>query len=335
METVSDRDIEKFYKTLELPLNSSQAEVKVAYRSLARKYHPDRFTGNPDKLKASENYLKIINAAYAFLKNYDPPAQKAKNTTTKFNVEVQTVRNPTDRTPASFVREAQHFQAMGNLQEALMALDTAIGLQDDYYPAYDLRGEVRFALGNAYGAGMDLNRAKHFRWVYKSEGRSIDSPTKSQSSSTSRTAARDAAKASVDSVFKTQNRSKSSPEPSKQPQNSPSPKKPTPDESSSASKSPTPTSTPTPTPTTVHPQPELRQVFPGHVDSISQILFVNGSLISASHDGTVRIWCPETGTLLGCLAVGAAVTAIATSPDSNLFITGDRSGKVKMWNLVD
>ena len=324
METVSDRDIEKFYKTLELPVNSSQADVKVAYRSLARKYHPDRFTGDPAKLKASEEYCKRLNVAYDFLKTYDPPAQKAKNTTTKFNVEVQTARNPSDRTPAAFVREAQRFQAMGNLQEALMALDTAIGLQDDYYPAYDLRGEVRFALGNAYGAGMDLKRAKHFRWVYKSEGRSIDSPTKSQSSSTSKTAARDAAKASVDSVFKTQSRSKSSPEPSKPPQSSPPPKKPTPEKSS-----------PTPTPTTVHPQPELRQVFPGHVDSISQILFVNRSLISASHDGTVRIWCAETGTQQGYLAVGAAVTAIATSPNSNLFITGDRSGKIKMWNLVD
>lgn len=324
METVSGRDIEKFYKTLELPVNSSQADVKVAYRSLARKYHPDRFTGDPAKLKASEEYCKRLNVAYDFLKTYDPPAQKAKNTTTKFNVEVQTARNPSDRTPAAFVREAQRFQAMGNLQEALMALDTAIGLQDDYYPAYDLRGEVRFALGNAYGAGMDLKRAKHFRWVYKSEGRSIDSPTKSQSSSTSKTAARDAAKASVDSVFKTQSRSKSSPEPSKPPQSPPPPKKPTPEKSS-----------PTPTPTTVHPQPELRQVFPGHVDGISQILFVNRSLISASHDGTVRIWCAETGTQQGYLAVGAAVTAIATSPNSNLFITGDRSGKVKMWNLVD
>ena len=324
METVSDRDIEKFYKTLELPVNSSQADVKVAYRSLARKYHPDRFTGDPAKLKASEEYCKRLNVAYDFLKTYDPPAQKAKNTTTKFNVEVQTARNPSDRTPAAFVREAQRFQAMGNLQEALMALDTAIGLQDDYYPAYDLRGEVRFALGNAYGAGMDLKRAKHFRWVYKSEGRSIDSPTKSQSSSTSKTAARDAAKASVDSVFKTQSRSKSSPEPSKPPQSPPPPKKPTPEKSS-----------PTPTPTTVHPQPELRQVFPGHVDGISQILFVNRSLISASHDGTVRIWCAETGTQQGYLAVGAAVTAIATSPNSNLFITGDRSGKIKMWNLVD
>lgn len=137
---VSDRDIEKFYKTLELPLNSSQAEVKAAYRSLARKYHPDRFTGDPAKLKASEEHLKIINTAYAFLKTYDPPAHKGKNTTSKFNVEVQTDRNPADGTPAAFVRQAQYFQSIGKLQEALMALDTAIALEDDYYPAYDLRG---------------------------------------------------------------------------------------------------------------------------------------------------------------------------------------------------
>ncbi len=328
MATVSDRDIEKFYKTLELPLNSSKADVKAAYRSLARKYHPDRFTGDPDRLKASEDRLKTINEAYAFLKTYDPPAQKPRTTTIKFNVKVQTVRNPTDRTPAAFVKEAQHFQSIGKLQDALMALDTAIALQDDYYPAYDLRSEVRFTLGNTYGSGMDLKRAKHFRWVYKSEGRSIDSPTKSKSSSTS---ARDTAKASVDAVFKTQSRSKSSPESSKPPPTSPATKQPTPEKSPPAPKPPAPA----PTPATVGPPPELHQVFPGHVDSISQILFVNGSLVSASHDGTVRIWCVKTGTLLGYLAVGAAVTAIAASPDSNLFITGDRSGKIKMWNLVD
>jgi curved DNA-binding protein CbpA len=326
---VSDRDIEKFYQTLELPINSSQAEVKAAYRSLARQHHPDRVIGDPAKHKESEEYFKRINAAHDFLKTYDPPTQKGKNTTSKFNVEVQTARNPADRTPAAFVREAQYFQSIGKLQDALMALDTAIALEDDYYPAYDLRSEVRFALGNAYGSGMDLKRAKHFRWVYQSEGRSIDSPTKSQSSSSSGTAARDAAKAAVDSGFKTQNRSKSSSEPSKQPQSSPPPKKPTPDKSSSASKSPTATPPPTP----VHPQPELRQIFTGHVDIISQILFANRSLIGASLDGNVFIWSLELGKLEACLKVGAGVTAIAVSPTANLLITGDRRGQVKMWNL--
>jgi WD40 repeat protein len=33
--------------------------------------------------------------------------------------------------------------------------------------------------------------------------------------------------------------------------------------------------------------------------------------------------------------VGAAITAIAACPTSKLFITGDRSGKVKMWDLAD
>ena len=412
---VSDRDIEKFYKTLELPLNSSQAEVKAAYRSLARKYHPDRFTGDPDKLKASEDHLKIINAAYAFLKTYDPSTQKGKNTTSKFNVEVQTARNPADRTPAAFVRQAQLFQEMGNLQEALMALDTAIALEDDYYPAYDLRSEVRFALGNTYGSGMDLKRAKHYRWVYQSEGRSIDSPTKSKSSSTSGTAARgvrdsvhikfpsyptdfspkvhrkgtqpdqspsgyfhearrlqalgdleeavmllDKAISLKDDYYLAyelrgeiylalgndsgyrldlrrgkhfrwkqtgKHRSSAVSDSSKEKYTSPAPQKPP------AAKVTVETKPPQSKP--LQKQPELHQVFSGHVDTISQILFVNRSLISASHDGTVRIWCVETGIQQGYLAVGAAVTAIAASPDSNLFITGDRSGKIKMWNLVD
>ena len=158
--------------------------------------------------------------------------------------------------------------------------------------------------------------------VYRSEGRQIDPPTESELAKINavEAAAKAAAQAAVDSISKTQTQSK-------QPQTSPS--APAPEKSSSTSKAQATAQQ------TAKAQPELCQIFPGHVDIISQILFVNQSLISASHDGTVRIWCAETGIQQGYLAIGAAVTAIATSPNSNLFITGDRSGKIKMWNLVD
>lgn len=152
MQVISDRDIEKFYKALELPINSSQAEVKAAYRSLARKYHPARFTGDPTKLKASEEYLKHINAAYKFLKTYQPGPQKTdifasasnskSSNSSSSTVGVETNHKPTSRTPKTLVEDAHYLRSIGNLQEALTALYTAIALQDDYYPAYYLRSEV-------------------------------------------------------------------------------------------------------------------------------------------------------------------------------------------------
>jgi COMPASS component SWD3 len=187
MKVISDREIEQFYQALKLPIHASQADVKAAFRSLARQYHPDRFAGDAANLKSAEEKFKSINAAYEFLKTYETPSPGAAKTSTKYHVEFKTERSSVERTPAAFVQEARRWQGLNNLQEAVMALDTAIALQDDYYPAYELRSELRLMLGNTYGSKMDLRRAKHFRWVYKSEGRSIDptSPTQTASKQSS------------------------------------------------------------------------------------------------------------------------------------------------------
>lgn len=64
---------EDFYKTLGVKRNASQADIKKAYRRLARKYHPDVNPGD----KAAESRFKAISEAYDVLsddekrKNYD------------------------------------------------------------------------------------------------------------------------------------------------------------------------------------------------------------------------------------------------------------------------
>lgn len=60
-----------YYQTLEIGRNSTDADIKKAYRRLALKYHPDRNPGD----KASEEKFKEINEAYACLS--DP--QKRSN----------------------------------------------------------------------------------------------------------------------------------------------------------------------------------------------------------------------------------------------------------------
>ena len=52
------------YDNLQVSPNASEVVVRAAYKSLAQKYHPDKFDGSPSE---AERVMKIINEAYAVL----------------------------------------------------------------------------------------------------------------------------------------------------------------------------------------------------------------------------------------------------------------------------
>jgi curved DNA-binding protein len=58
------------YKTLEISENATEAEIKKAYRKLARQYHPDI-----NKEAGAEDKFKEINAAYEILSDKQKKAQ--------------------------------------------------------------------------------------------------------------------------------------------------------------------------------------------------------------------------------------------------------------------
>jgi len=58
------------YETLEVSENASEAEIKKAYRKLARKYHPD-----VNKEASAEEKFKEINSAYEILSDKEKKAQ--------------------------------------------------------------------------------------------------------------------------------------------------------------------------------------------------------------------------------------------------------------------
>ena len=69
------------YTTLGISRNATGAEIKKAYRALAKKYHPDR---NPDDSKAEAEFKKV-SEAYSVLSDpekkrlYDNPPQQTFN----------------------------------------------------------------------------------------------------------------------------------------------------------------------------------------------------------------------------------------------------------------
>ena len=50
------------YGVLGLNRNATEEEIKKAYRSLSRKYHPDANVNNPNKEQAEEKFKEIQQA---------------------------------------------------------------------------------------------------------------------------------------------------------------------------------------------------------------------------------------------------------------------------------
>jgi len=66
----------EFHRTLNVPENASEADIRAAYRTLARKWHPDRFQEGPERAWAEKQMIEI-NQAYNALINrckFAPPA---------------------------------------------------------------------------------------------------------------------------------------------------------------------------------------------------------------------------------------------------------------------
>src|SRR5215207_6919702 len=67
----SQPEFQDYYRTLGVPRTASQADIKRAFRKLARENHPDKHAGD----KSAERRFKEINEANAVLSD---PAKRAK-----------------------------------------------------------------------------------------------------------------------------------------------------------------------------------------------------------------------------------------------------------------
>lgn len=67
-DPASDR--KRWYRDLELEPGADATEVRKAYRRLLKKYHPDRFANDPEKLKAATEVTRKLTEAYNGLLRY-------------------------------------------------------------------------------------------------------------------------------------------------------------------------------------------------------------------------------------------------------------------------
>jgi curved DNA-binding protein CbpA len=83
-----------YYSILEIPKNATLAQIKNAYKELAKKYHPDKNDGDP----IAEEKFKLINEAYQTLSD---PVKKEKYDW-QFYGNVTTERNHTYQYQTSY-----------------------------------------------------------------------------------------------------------------------------------------------------------------------------------------------------------------------------------------
>lgn len=56
----------KYYKILELEYGANFNSIKKSYKKMLKKYHPDLFQNQPDKLKSAQEVTRQINEAYTY-----------------------------------------------------------------------------------------------------------------------------------------------------------------------------------------------------------------------------------------------------------------------------
>jgi DnaJ-domain-containing protein 1 len=64
----SEREIENWHRTLEVPVGADFDTIRKSYRRLMAKYHPDKYASDPEKYAAATEVTRKITGAYNGLK---------------------------------------------------------------------------------------------------------------------------------------------------------------------------------------------------------------------------------------------------------------------------
>jgi len=138
------------YQTLGISRNATEEEIKKAYRTLSRKYHPDANINNPNKAQAEEKFKQVQTAYQQIMKEktegtsyedihsgwYDPFG---------FGTDARNDRTSQADESDMHMRAAANYINSGHYQEALNVLSsiTPRGAEWYYYSAI-----ANFELGN-------------------------------------------------------------------------------------------------------------------------------------------------------------------------------------------
>ncbi|MEM6252439.1 MAG: DnaJ domain-containing protein [Cyanobacteria bacterium P01_D01_bin.156] len=140
-----------YYARLQVSSDASQAEIKAAFRRLARRYHPDL---NPNDPRALEKF-RALHEAYEVLMDQVQRQLYDRTGTTEYNgTRPQTAHD-------FYMRGIQQTLAR-QYKSALTDFNRAIELQPALAEAYLRRAQVRYILNDDAGVLADCQQLRQF-----------------------------------------------------------------------------------------------------------------------------------------------------------------------------
>lgn len=136
------------YEVLGVSENASDEEIKKAYRTLAKQYHPDNYIDNPLKDLASEK-MKAINEAYDAIQKMRAQGDNSFNNTSYGN------SNGYQGTDTGYIRIRRLINS-GRINEAEILLN---GIADKDAEWHFLMSLVYFRKGWLHDARNEINIA--------------------------------------------------------------------------------------------------------------------------------------------------------------------------------
>lgn len=142
---------ENYYSILEVSPDATLKEIKMAFRRLARQYHPDLNPGDPN----SAEKFKQISQAYGVLsdatkrRRYDQRIPFENRQQTNSPKQKQSTTPP--QTAQEFYLRGTHYSETKEYRKAVDDYTKAIKLNPKFIDAYLKRCEMRYKLGDNQG----------------------------------------------------------------------------------------------------------------------------------------------------------------------------------------
>jgi COMPASS component SWD3 len=151
---------------LGLQLSATPADIKAAYRTLAKRWHPDQVQDIDSKKEAEEKF-KLISLAYERLKDYDSASERelsnveSENLDQEYRATVQVGRDELlkQHQAEMYYEKGTSYVNQGRYEEAIESYARAIKIQPNYIEAYRARGFARSSLGLERTAASDIRKA--------------------------------------------------------------------------------------------------------------------------------------------------------------------------------